>query len=93
MGGACTAADPLPQQPCPVCPHLAERFEPFRQAAYWKRKALGFTQPIISRIENGKRSVSASELARIAGGEREQLGHVDPDHVLRRDAPDLRRDH
>lgn len=26
----------------------------------------GFTQPIISRIENGKRSVSASELARIA---------------------------
>src|SRR3954454_1518685 len=33
---ACTAP-PLPQGPCPVCPHLAERFEPFRQAAYWKR--------------------------------------------------------
>src|SRR3954451_4395025 len=33
---ACSAA-PLPQRPCPVCPHLAERFEPFRQAAYWKR--------------------------------------------------------
>jgi transposase len=33
---ACSAA-PLPQGPCPVCPHLAERFEPYRQAAYWKR--------------------------------------------------------
>ena len=22
--------------PCPVCPHLAERFEPFRRAAYWE---------------------------------------------------------
>jgi transposase len=33
---ACSAA-PLPQQPCPVCPHLAERFEPYRQAAYWHR--------------------------------------------------------
>src|SRR3954454_3909690 len=33
---ACTAP-PLPQGPCPVCPHLAERFEPYRQAAYWKR--------------------------------------------------------
>jgi hypothetical protein len=35
-GGACTA-ESLPQGPCPVCPHLAERFGPFRQAAYWKR--------------------------------------------------------
>ena len=34
--GACSAP-PLPDGPCPVCPHLAERFEPFRQAAYWKR--------------------------------------------------------
>src|SRR5262249_39758426 len=33
---ACTAPA-LPQGPCPVCPHLAERFEPYRQAAYWKR--------------------------------------------------------
>src|SRR5271170_566527 len=31
----CSAA--LPDQgPCPVCPHLAERFEPFRRAAYWE---------------------------------------------------------
>jgi transposase len=22
--------------PCPVCPHLAEQFEPFRRAAYWE---------------------------------------------------------
>jgi transposase len=36
LPAACTAG-PLPQQPCPVCPHLAERFEPFRQAAYWER--------------------------------------------------------
>lgn len=34
--GACSAP-PLPQEPCPICPHLAERFEPYRQAAYWKR--------------------------------------------------------
>src|SRR4051794_11056161 len=33
---ACSAL-PLPDGPCPVCPHLAERFEPFRQAAFWKR--------------------------------------------------------
>src|SRR4051795_9932024 len=33
---ACTAPA-LPEGPCPVCPRLAEQFEPFRQAAYWKR--------------------------------------------------------
>jgi transposase len=32
---ACSAASPA-QAPCPVCPHLAERFEPFRRAAYWE---------------------------------------------------------
>jgi transposase len=32
---ACSAA-PLPDGPCPVCPRLAQEFEPWRQAAYWK---------------------------------------------------------
>lgn len=32
---ACSTADPR-DGPCPVCPHLAERFEPFRRAAYWQ---------------------------------------------------------
>jgi transposase len=31
----CSASDPQ-DGPCPVCPHLAERFEPFRRAAYWE---------------------------------------------------------
>ena len=31
----CSAAEPQ-DGPCPVCPHLAERFEPFRRAAYWE---------------------------------------------------------
>jgi len=31
----CSASQPH-DGPCPVCPHLAERFEPFRKAAYWK---------------------------------------------------------
>jgi transposase len=31
----CSAAQPH-DGPCPVCPHLAERFEPFRRAAYWQ---------------------------------------------------------
>lgn len=32
---SCSAA--LPQDgPCPVCPHLLEKFEPFRKAAYWE---------------------------------------------------------
>src|SRR5262245_42811567 len=31
----CSAAQPQ-DGPCPVCPHLAERFEPFRRAAYWE---------------------------------------------------------
>jgi len=26
----------LPTEPCPVCPRLAQEFEPYRQAAYWK---------------------------------------------------------
>jgi transposase len=30
------SAPPLPTDPCPICPHLAEKFEPYRQAAYWK---------------------------------------------------------
>src|SRR3954468_7527190 len=33
---ACTAPA-LPEVPCPVCPRLAEQFEPYRQAAYWQR--------------------------------------------------------
>lgn len=31
----CSAATP-DLGPCPVCPHLAQRFEPFRRAAYWE---------------------------------------------------------
>src|SRR3954470_14824514 len=31
------SALPLPDGPCPVCPRLAAEFEPYRQAAYWKR--------------------------------------------------------
>jgi transposase len=34
---AACAAPALPEGPCPVCPRLAEQFEPYRQAAYWKR--------------------------------------------------------
>jgi transposase len=30
------SAPPLPQAPCPVCPRLAQEFEPWRQAAYWQ---------------------------------------------------------
>src|SRR2546429_4491127 len=30
------AAPPLPEGPCPVCPRLAQEFEPWRQAGYWK---------------------------------------------------------
>jgi transposase len=30
------SAPPIPQGPCPVCPRLAEEFEPWRQAAYYK---------------------------------------------------------
>src|SRR5205085_9443731 len=33
---ACSAPA-LPDGPCPVCPRLAEQFEPYRQAGYWKR--------------------------------------------------------
>src|SRR5437763_11448598 len=39
---ACSAP-PIPQGPCPVCPRLAQEFEPWRQAAYWRsmhRRAL-----------------------------------------------------
>src|SRR5512143_4009319 len=32
---ACSAP-PLPPGPCPVCPRLAQEFEPWRQAAYYK---------------------------------------------------------
>jgi transposase len=30
------SAPPLPTGPCPVCPRLAQEFEAYRQAAYWK---------------------------------------------------------
>jgi transposase len=29
-------APPIPDGPCPVCPRLAQEFEPWRQAGYWK---------------------------------------------------------
>src|SRR4051795_6686707 len=32
---ACSAPA-IPQGPCPVCPRLAQEFEPWRQAAYYK---------------------------------------------------------
>jgi transposase len=34
---AACSAPALPDGPCPVCPRLAEQFEPYRQAGYWKR--------------------------------------------------------
>jgi transposase len=34
---ACSAPT-LPEGPCPVCPRLAEEFEPWRQAGYWKSR-------------------------------------------------------
>jgi transposase len=37
LPSAACSAPPLPEGPCPVCPRLAEQFEPYRQAAYWKR--------------------------------------------------------
>jgi transposase len=30
------SAPPLPDGPCPVCPRLAQEFEPWRAAGYWK---------------------------------------------------------
>src|SRR4029079_2208706 len=30
------SAPPIPHGPCPVCPRLAQEFEPWRQAAYYK---------------------------------------------------------
>src|SRR3954471_15112815 len=33
---ATCSAPHLPQGPCPVCPRLAQEFEPWRQAAYWQ---------------------------------------------------------
>jgi transposase len=30
------SAPPIPQGPCPACPRLAQEFEPWRQAAYYK---------------------------------------------------------
>jgi transposase len=30
------SAPPIPLGPCPVCPRLAQEFEPWRQAAYWQ---------------------------------------------------------
>ncbi len=33
--GTCSAP-PIPEGPCPVCPRLAQEFEPWRQAAYYK---------------------------------------------------------
>jgi transposase len=33
--GTCSAP-PIPDGPCPVCPRLAQEFEPWRQAAYYK---------------------------------------------------------
>jgi transposase len=49
---ACTAPA-LPEGPCPVCPRLAEQFEPFRQAAYWKRMhELALAREVELRAEN-----------------------------------------
>src|SRR5262245_3278007 len=37
VSGARTCSAPaIPDGPCPVCPRLAQEFEPWRQAGYWK---------------------------------------------------------
>src|SRR4051794_41680450 len=39
LGAPSTApcsAPPIPDGPCLVCPRLAQEFEPWRQAGYWK---------------------------------------------------------
>jgi transposase len=35
-GASACSAPPIPMGPCPVCPRLAQEFEPWRQAAYWQ---------------------------------------------------------
>src|SRR6186713_3361211 len=50
---AACSAPPLPEGPCPVCPRLAEQFEPYRQAAYWKRMhELAVAREALLRAEN-----------------------------------------
>src|SRR5262245_19623981 len=47
------SAPPLPTGPCPVCPRLAQEFEPYRQAAYWQamhQRAVQREQQLQQRI-------------------------------------------
>jgi transposase len=47
------SAPVLPSGPCPVCPRLAQEFEPFRQAAYWQamhQRACAREQQLQQRI-------------------------------------------
>src|SRR5579859_1688356 len=47
------SAPPLPTGPCPVCPRLAQEFEPYRQAAYWQtmhQRAVQREQQLHQRI-------------------------------------------
>jgi transposase len=49
----CCSAPPLPEGPCPVCPRLAQEFEPWRQAAYWQamhRRAVQREQLLQQRL-------------------------------------------
>jgi transposase len=52
----CTAP-PLPTEPCPICPRLAQEFEPYRQAAYWK----SLHQRAVERETQLKQHIAALE--------------------------------
>lgn len=92
--GASCSAPPLPDGPCPVCPRLAQEFEPWRQAAYWQamhRRAVQREQLLQQRIQELEARVRLRE-QQLFGRTTETASAVAPSlHQTPADAPTPRR--
>src|SRR6516165_2739594 len=89
---ACSAP-PLPDGPCPVCPRLAQEFEPWRQASYWKamhQRALQREALLKQQIEQLRAQLRLRE-QQLFGRKAETVAATTPTTTDRNDPPRKRR--
>ena len=88
------SAPPLPTGPCPVCPRLAQEFEPYRLAAYWQamhRRALERAAQFEQRIVELEAQLRLRE-QQLFGRKTETAAATSPTaSTTRPDAPPRRR--
>src|SRR4051812_18236901 len=87
---ACSAP-PIPDGPCPICPRLAQEFEPGRQASYWKAMHDRARQrEDLLRAENEQLRAQLRRREQQLFGRKTEAGAAPPPTATRPDSPPRR---